>query len=177
MYPGFPIDLKTRIRAGLYIDVGNDFNKTKLITVSEEGEVIEVNLKGKIVKREQLYKPASESRFWLVNDVLRKTFVIVRQEYSKISILDRSGEIIMEKSIVSSGNLFVQYYNFSTENQITAITDKDQEFAYIYNKNGEQISFVPQESSFPVGLLFSSREKEYKLYKCFGNNLSVLTFK
>ncbi len=177
MYPGFPIDLKTQVNKGLFVNIGNDFNSTRLVMVTDEGEVIEVNLKGKIVKREQLYKPTKESKFWLVKDALKKTYVIARQEYNKISILNRNGETVMEKNIISSGNLEVQYYNFSSDNQITVILDPVQEFAYIYGKDNQQITFEPLESSFFIGLLYSSRRKEYKLYSCFNNNFTVETFK
>ena len=177
MYPGFPIDLKAQLNDGLFVDVGNDFTSTRLIAVSEEGEVIEVNLNAKIVRREQLYKPTKESKFWLVNDALKKTYVIVRQEYDKMSILNRKGEIIMEKSLNSSGNLFVQYYSFSSDNQIIVIVDREQEFAYVYGKDNRQITFQPLESSQAIGLLYSSGQKEYKLFKNFGNNFSVETFK
>lgn len=177
MYPGFPIDFKTQVNKGIFVDIGNDFNSTVMVMISEEGEMIEVNLNGKIVKREQLYKPTKESKFWLVKDALKKTYVIARQEYNKISILNRNGELVMEKNIISSGNLLVQYYNFSSDKQITAILDPDQEFAYIYGKDQQQITFVPMESSHLIGLLYSSRLKEYKLYKCFNNNFTVETFK
>lgn len=177
MYPGFPLDLKARVNEGLFRDIGNDFNSTRLITVSEEGEVIEVNLKGQIVKREQLAKPTKDSKFWLVKDALNKTFVIVRQEYSRTSILNRKGEVIMEKSIITTGDLHVQYYNFSTDNQLIAIIDPEQEFAYVYGKTGQQITFVPLESSNEIGLLYSSQQKEYKLYKNFGKSFTVETFK
>lgn len=177
MYPGFPLDLKAQVNEGLFVDIGNDFNSTRLITVSEEGEVIEVNLNGAIVKREQLMKPTKESKFWLVNDALHKTFVIARQEYNKTSILNRGAEVVMEKNIISTGDLLVQYYSFSTDNQIIAIIDQEQEFAYIYGKDGQQITFVPSESSQAISLLYSSGQKEYKLYKNFGNNFTVETFK
>lgn len=177
MYRGFPIDLKAQVNSGLFVEIGNDFNSTRLITVSDEGEVIEVNLKGKIVKREQLYKPTKESKFWLVNDALNKTFVIARQEYNKISILNRKGETIMEKNIISSGDLLIQYYNFSSDNQITVVIDRVQEFAYVFGKDNQQITFEPLESSQQIGLLYSSSQKEYRLYKCFNNNFTIETFK
>ncbi len=176
MYPGFPVDLKTTVNESLFADIGNDFKSTRLVTVSEEGEIIEVNLKGRIVRREQLYKPDKESRFRLVNDALGKTFVIVRREYNKVSILDRKGNLMIEKNIIASGDLDVQFYNFSTENRIIVINDPVQEFSYVYDKNGESITFGPLESSYPVGLIYSGRKKEYKLYKCYKNDFSIEIF-
>jgi len=177
MYPGFPIDLKAQVTSNVFVDIGNDFNATRLITISDEGEIIEVNLKGKIVRREQLYKPTKESKFWLVNDALQKTFVIARQEYNKISILSRSGEIMLEKNIISSGDLLVQYYNFSSDNQIFAFIDQEQEFAYVFDNEGQAISFEPLECGKPIGLLYLSRTSEFQLYKCYTNNFTVETFK
>ena len=177
MMPGFPIDLKAQGLNDLFVEIGNDFKSTQLITVTDEGELIVLNLQGKVLKREQLYKPSKESKFWLVKDALKKTFLIARQEYNKISLLDRKGEIFMEKELISSGDLFVQYYNFGTDNQIIAVIDKDQEFAFIYDREFLPITFEPAECSQQIGLLYSSKQKEYQLYKCFNNNFSVELFK
>lgn len=177
MYPGFPIDLNVAETNDLFVDVGNDFNSTRLITVSDEGEVIEVNLKGKILKREQLYKPGRESKFWLVNDALEKTFVVVRQEYSKLSVLNRTGDVIFESNISSSRDMIVQYYNFSSDNQVFVALDTEQEFVYVFDNSGRAISFEPLESAKPIGLLYSSRNKEFLLYKSYRNNFTVEIFK
>ena len=83
----------------------------------------------------------------------------------------------MEKNIISSGDLLVQYYNFSSDNQIIIVIDRVQEFAYVFGKDNQQITFEPLESSQKIGLLYSSRQKEYRIYKCFNNNFTVETFK
>jgi len=177
MYPGFPLELKIPEVSDVFVSIGNDFTSTKLITISEEGELIEVNLKGQILKREQLYKPTKESRFWLVKDALKKTFVIARQEYNKISFLDNKGETIFEKSLISSGELATQYYNFNSDHQVFVVLDEEQEFVYLYNPAGETYNFEPLECGFPVGILYSAKSSEYQLYKCYYNNLTLETFK
>ena len=83
----------------------------------------------------------------------------------------------MENNINSSGDLLVQFYNFSSDNQVTVIIDKQQEFAYVFGKEGKQITFEPLESSQQIGLIYSKRQKEYKLYRCFNNNFTIETFK
>lgn len=177
MYPGFPLDLKVPKVSDIFVSIGNDFNTTSLITISEEGQLIEVNLKGKILKREQLYKPTKESKFWLVNDALKKTFVLARQEYNKISFLNSKGELLFENSLISSGVISAQYYNFDSDHQVFVVLDQEQEFAYLYDQTGKQFTFEPLESGFPIGLLYSSKKGEYQLYKCFNNNLTLETFK
>lgn len=177
MYPGFPLDLKIPKVSDVFLSIGNDFSSTKLTTISEEGELIEVNLQGQIVKREQLYKPTKESRFWLVKDALNKTFVIARQEYNKISFLNNKGETIFERSLLSSGELTTQYYNFNADHQVFVVLDREQEFVYLFNRSGETYSFEPFECRFPVGILYSEKSGEFHLYKCYNNNLTLETFK
>lgn len=176
MYPGFPVDLKVAETSEVFVDYGNDFNTTRLVTISGEGELIEVNLKGKILKREQLYKPARESRFGLVRDALNKTYIIVRQEYNKISFLNNKSELIFESDLFSTGKFAVQYYNFGSDKQLFVALDEEQEFAYIYNQAGERISFEPLECSYPVALLYSSKNNEFLLYKCFNKNMTLSKF-
>ena len=177
MYPGFPLDLRVPEVSDVFVSIGNDFSTTKISTVSGEGELIEVNLKGQVLKREQLYKPTKESRFLLVKDALKKTFVIARQDYNKLCFLDAKGETIFEKSLISSAELSMQYYNFNSDRQVFVVLDEEQEFVYLYNQNGESYSFEPLECGFPVGLLYSSKQGKYQLYKCFNKNLTLETFK
>jgi len=176
MYPGFPLDLRIPYVNDIFVSIGNDFSSTRIIAISGEGELIEVNLNGKILKREQFYKPTKESKFWLVNDALQKTFVIARQEYNKISFLDRKGEVIFEKSLISSGELSTQYYSFSSDRQVFIVLDEEQEFAYLYDNTGKPFSFEPLECGFPVALIYSTKNDEYQLYKCYNNNLTMETF-
>ena len=177
MYPGFPIDLKINQVSGIFVDIGNDFNSTKLVTVSDEGEIVEVNLRGTVVRREQLYKPSRESKFWLVNDPQKKTYTIVRREYDKVSLLNGKGETIFQSNISASGEMLVQYYHFSSDNQVFVIIDVEQEFTYVFNEEGKSISFEPLETGKPIGLIYSTKTKEYQLYRCFNNNFSLEVFK
>ena len=83
---------------------------------------------------------------------------------------------MLEENIISTGDLAVQYYNFSSDNQIYVIVDREQEFTYLFDEEGQAISFEPIESGKQIGLLYSTSNSQYKLYKCFDNNLSVEIF-
>jgi hypothetical protein len=141
------------------------------------GEIYQVNLEGKITNRKQLYRPTSESKFWLVPDALQKDYIIVRQDFNSLAFMDTKGELIFEKNFITSGNLEVQYYNFSLNNKLFIAIDKEQEFTYLYDGNGTLINFEPIETGYPVAVLFSSGDQEYRIYKCYNKQVAVLTFK
>jgi hypothetical protein len=175
-YPGFPIDLGTPVRGPLFVDHGNNFAVTLLNAVTESGEIVQVNLSGVVVKRQQLVKPSADCRFWLVPDVLGKTYVILRQEYNKLSFLDRQGGLMFEQSFASSGFLDVQFYHFSAERQYFAVTDREQEFSYLYDRNGTLFNQQPLESSYPVALMYLSKQNRYQLFRNFQDRFSKLVF-
>jgi len=176
-YPGFPVDFKVTAVSGIFFVAGNDFASSRLTTVSTDGEIIEVNLKGAIVRREQFFKPSKDASFWLLPDAQKKTSVVARLEFNKLSMLNTSGEIILENNLISSGSLSVQFYYFAPDNQIFVVLDGEQEFAYIFNQRGEQLTFEPLECSQPVGLLYSASKNEYQLFRCFGKALYFQTIK
>lgn len=177
MYKGFPVEFDAGFDSPMFVETGNDFSSTKLIAISKNGEIIKVNLNGKILERTQLYKPVKESTYRLVPDALNKDFIIVRQDYNALSFLDKKGDTIFEQNFITSGNLKVQYYNFSTYNKIFIVTDLEQEFSYIFNKEGELFNLEPLESSDQVALIYSSKRKEYTFYKVFDNSCYVISYK
>lgn len=175
MYRGFPFDFKDNVKGDLFINIGNNFKSTALTSITESGELVSVNLDGDVLRREQLYKPSKDCKFWLVQDALEKTYLIVRQEYNNLSFLNAKGDLIFEKNIIGSDNLFVQYYFFSSDRQLIVVTDKEQEFTYIFNQAGNLLNLEPIESGWPIAIFYYSIDKTYHIYKCYGNNFSVLT--
>ncbi len=175
MRAGFPFDFKGKITGEAFVNVGNNFDNSEITTITESGELVTINFKGKIVNKEQLYKPNKESSFFLVNDAIEKTFLLVRREYNTLSFLNSTGKLLFEKNIVGSDDLVVQYYYFSSNNQLIIVTDKEQEFTYLFNQTGELLNLEPLESGFPVSTLYYTNDKTYHLYKSFGNSMRLLT--
>jgi hypothetical protein len=175
-YNGFPVNLNSNLSNSMFVQRGADFNRSVIHLVNDIGEVIKVNLKGRIIDKMQLYRPDKESRFQIVPDALNNTYVISRQDYNRISILDQNGEAIFERELVTTDDLEVQFYNFSAGNEIYVFTDAQQGFTYIYDRNGNLINMQPVESGFKIGLIYSEVNNKYNLYSCYGNQFSVISF-
>jgi hypothetical protein len=112
-YPGFPVDLKGTTHNPLYIEIGTSFSNTYFTTINDSGLILKFNLEGAITQREQLLKPSRDTRYGLCIDPLSKNYVISRQNANRLGILDRKGQVILEKDYLTSGMLKVQYYLFS----------------------------------------------------------------
>ncbi|WKN29796.1 DUF3352 domain-containing protein [Porifericola rhodea] len=180
-YAGFPIQLDKPLQSEAFTDMGSKVSNTVLTTVSQEGEIISFNLQGNITKREQLYRPTPQTRFKISADALGKTFIIVRQDEQLFGILDRTGKLLFEKNYMSSAAmdsdmLQVQYYDFGAGNEVFAVTDKVQEFTYLFTRQGMLIKDRPIESRFPVGILYYDNDNRFQVFRNFENEFSILSF-
>lgn len=175
-YSGFPLNVNSELSSAVFIQRGADFNRTLMHLVNDAGEVIKLNLNADVVDRQQLYRPDRESKFQIVPDALSNTYVVSRQDYNRVSVLAQSGETIFERELLFTGDLEVQFYNFSAGNEIYIFTDPQQDFTYLFDGNGELINMQPVESGFKVGLIYSEVSNKYNLYSCYGNQFSVISF-
>ena len=176
MYNGFPVNIKSQLEGEVFVQRGADFERSLIHLVNDLGEVIKVNLNGKIVERKQLYRPDKESSFRIIPDALNNTYVIARQDFNSVSILDQAGESIFDRELLFTGNLEVQFYNFSAGNEIYVFTDAQQGFTYLIDGEGHLINMQPVESGFKIGLIYSEASNKYNLYCCYGNQFSLISF-
>jgi hypothetical protein len=177
---GFPLALDDKVHSPLFVKTGTNPENTELTLLTESGEITVINLKGEVISKEQLYRPSTETTFRLCIDGLGKTYVIARQDFNKLSILNRKGALVFEKNYISqgalqSGQLNVQYYDFGAGNEIYAVTDKVQEFTYLYNGAGELYNNRPIESGFEIGLIYYEQENTYRVYRNYEKEFSIIS--
>jgi hypothetical protein len=173
---GFPLKVGDRIETNLFVEVGSTVENSQMVTITEGGELLKVGFDGKIINKQQLYKPTARTNFQLIEDGSRRTFIIIRQEMNRVSVLNKEGIQRFDKDFLTDEQMKVQYYHFGTNNEIIAITDEKQEFTYLYNANGELIYYQPLESSFPIAMLHFETENKFFVYKCYKNKLSLVSF-
>lgn len=179
-YSKFPLALNDKVFSQLFVKPGADPEKTQLSVLSEKGEITVFNLMGDVISKEQLYRPSTETSFRLCVDGLGKTYIIARQDFNKLSILNKNGSLVFEKNYISQGALHdgllkVQYYDFGAGNEIYAVTDKVQEFTYLYNGAGELFNNRPVESGFEIGLLYFAQENKFQIYRNYEKDFSVIS--
>ncbi|MEM9672161.1 MAG: hypothetical protein AAF992_06175 [Bacteroidota bacterium] len=180
-YPGFPVDLDVPCHNLVFVQVGNSFADTELITITDQGELLKLNLLGRLLQREQQFRTATATHFQLCPDRLEKTYILVRQDDQRLSVLDQRGQVWFEQSYftpgaLARGELAVQYYNFGSDNHIIAITDKIQEFTYLFNQRGRLINDRPVESANEVALLYSEANRQHRAYRVYEDELAVISF-
>ena len=177
-YPGFPVSLKSPVTGGVAVNIGPDLMRTTLTAVTRYGSVVTVNLQGKVLNREQLYRPSKRALFDLVPESSNgRSSVIVRQEQGRVTLFDQDLNELFEKRYVTSAPKIVQYFHFGGANRIYAVTETGPQKTYLYDSEGNLIGNRILESSQPVALYYNEATNNYTLYKVFRRELKQIDFR
>ncbi len=169
---GFPLDLDTRVLGDIFYQIKSGFDRTIITVVSEEGEIIQFNLEGKIRDRKQLYKPASDTRFWLVKESMGKSFIIGRQDLNRLAILDSEGDLMFEKDYFSDEFFNVQYYNFGAGQDLIVVNRAEPGKALLYDDVGS-LMIPPIESEYPVSIVYFESRSLFHVFTSLADSLFI----
>lgn len=151
----------------IIIQKGNA-SASRLVTVTRDGEVVNVNAQGEVGYRNQLLRPDLESQFHLIKDQNEEDYVYVVHEFNKITVMNSVYEVLFEHNIVSESLQF-QLFTFGVDQSIFVLIDSDQEFTYLFDLKGSFLNTLPISSKNPVEIKYSNSKNEYSIFATSGN--------
>jgi hypothetical protein len=177
MKPNFPVGLDDRLTNNLFFEIGNTFEKSRIVTLTTGGKLVKVSFTGKIEHQVQMYKPTKETIFKIIPDAINRHYIIARQDLNRVSILNAKGELLFDKDYISQKEMRIQYYQFTENKELIAITDIAQQFTYLYTMDGTLINSQPIESDHEVAIIYYSKENAIHIYKNYESTFEILKLK
>jgi len=168
---GSPIRLGNGLMSDYILLERGSAKESRLVTVTKEGEVVQVNLQGELTFRNQLLRPDRESKFYLIKDQKEDRYLFVVHEYNKVTIMDTEFNPLFTIDIFSE-SLDFQFFSYGSDKNIFVIIDKDQEFIYLYNLEGTLLNTRPVSGDQKIELKYSGSQNEYTVYAISGNRFS-----
>ncbi len=150
IYNGFPIKLNLKIKSDYHLELGSDFKSSLWTVLSENGTLIQINLKGEIIHKTQLYKPKTDTQFILVNDSENKKYVIAKATKNKIIIVNDKDEIYFEKKISINEEVLIQFFNNGNRGDYIAINHIDDAYMRLFNLKGNLLPVATIPSTKPI---------------------------
>lgn len=172
-YEGFPLDLKAEVADKCFIKNSNNIANSTITIISKAGEIIEISFTGKLIKREQLYKPGTSTVFSLMEDVTGSTYLILRQTENNYEVLDRDGNFLFEKNYFTKKPLYHQYYQLGGGSEFIVFIDPGGTYLYMYDQKGSLVTGRPLAASQPISIM--KYENEIRIYRVADSNLELVS--
>jgi hypothetical protein len=161
---GFPVDLLTRTESAFTWSQNAETGQPELEGVTSYGELVRIDLSGKIIERRQLYRPEASSRFKTLFDQNSLDWLLVRTSNTKVAILSKEGN-----ELFAIGNILppytVQYHFFGVDNRFISISSGG--YTSLFDMTGKRLGDRPIVSDLPVKLAY--QPSYYKIF-VFGRN-------
>ncbi len=157
--PGFPVDMLTRIESAFAWTQNPTTAQPELVGVSRYGELLRVDVFGKIIERRQLYRPESSTHFRTLFDSNALDWLLVRSSDTRVSILDKEGAELFQIGNISP-NSTLQYHYFGVDNRFISINSGG--YTSIFDLSGRRLGDKPIPSETPVRL--SYQPSYYKIF-------------
>ncbi|GAB3558452.1 hypothetical protein [Spirosoma fluminis] len=127
-------------------------------TISEEGQLLTLNLNGLIAKRTQLYRPVRSGSFRLFPDEEQTNWLLLRTTDTEVAVLDQQGQRRFDVRALQSGRNNVRYHRLGAGVELISV--KSGSFTTLYDLNGRIVGDRPIPSDFPLALQFDERTNE-----------------
>jgi hypothetical protein len=143
LYPKFPLKTESRPVGDFFIETGKTSANTFIVLVTDGGYRIRISLDGVIESRETLIRTEVNSRFKMIADASRQTYIFTRQEQSKLSIFSQDAKLIVENSFLGNNEASVVYYDFGAGSTFITVTDIIQGISFVYTGTGTLLTKSP----------------------------------
>ncbi|WP_192823578.1 hypothetical protein [Rufibacter sp. LB8] len=174
-YPGFPINLNTTLKSGLFSKLGISFRRSQFTTVTQGGEVVTFDLTGEIVQREQMLRPHKRSSFEMIPEASGKSFIIARSDPGRVALFSQDQKLLLDRRFVTSSKKVVQYFHFGGDRKLYVITETGPRKAYVFDVQAKPLGEEPINASYPVSVRFNEVENQYILFAAYNNLVQKIT--
>ena len=171
IYNGFPLKLNLSIESDYHLDIGSNFKSSHWTLLSENGTLFQINLKGEIIHKKQLYKPAADTQFSLINDSKNKKYVIAKATKTKITLVNNKDEIYFEKNQPFDEKVLIQFFSNGSQGDYIVFNHIEDRYLRLFDLKGNLLSISSLPSSQPIEIHNLSKSTPQEIYLINGRTL------
>ncbi|MFT4031842.1 MAG: hypothetical protein QM669_05450 [Siphonobacter sp.] len=172
--PGFPVLLNQEFAGPAFVETSDREADFLLCLVTANGEVLKLNLQGKILERHQLLKPSKETRFRILLEESGKDWLIVQQTNDNVTLLDKRYSPLFNVFPITAESQ-LKFIDFGADTKIVAVTDAHG--TMLYNLQGEKMIETLVPSQYPVTIEFAESYQKLFIYASSDRGVQIWTSK
>lgn len=175
-YDGFPINVGKSFAGHVALEKGSNFEQSLISLSTVDGELIQVNLNGTVVLRKQLLRASATTEFSLIDDALKTTFSVAKNDGKVLTIFDKKGVERFSINFPNSKSLTINQYSFRNGKEIFAVRDVKQQILRLIDREGRLLTTdIP--ASADASILFYQNRLEYEVFVNFADQLNIYAVK
>ena len=175
VYKGFPLKLDLNTESDYHLRIGSNFKSSLWTLLTENGTLFQMNLKGEILHKKQLYKPATDTQFTLIKDSKNKKYVIAKTTNTKITLVNDQDEIYFEKNHPLDKKILIQLFNNDNQGDYIAFNHIEDRYMHLFDLKGNLLSLSPLENSNPIEMYNLGKSTPKEIYLINGKTLQAYT--
>ncbi len=175
VYKGFPLKLNLNTESDYHLRIGSNFKSSHWTLITENGTLFQMNLKGELLHKKQLYKPATDTQFTLIKDSKNKKYVIAKATSDKITLVNDQDEIYFEKNHPLDKKILIQLFNNDNQGDYIAFNHIEDRYMHLFDLKGNLLSLAPLQSSNPIEMHNLGESTPKKIYLINGKTLHAYT--
>jgi hypothetical protein len=156
-FKGFPLDLRAVSSNPVFIESDESSAENSFITVlTDKGDMIKLDLKGVILKREAVSNMGAGASFKLCPNQEGDAYIIASQKKNELCILNDKLDQLFEM-VLNTVNIDLKYY-VSGDKQLLVIFDRDANLCYLLDDKGKNIFKAAVKATKPLKIGFKGKE-------------------
>lgn len=175
-YDGFPVNIEKSFAGHVALERGSNFEQSLISLSTSDGELIQVDLNGQVVLRKQLLRASAATEFSLVDDALKTTFSVAKNDGKVLTIFDKKGVERFSINFPNTKSLTINQYSFRNGKEIFALRDVKQQTLRLIDREGNFLTAdIPANAD--ASILFYQNRLEYEVFVNFANQLNIYAIK
>ena len=175
VYKGFPLKLNLDTESDYHLRIGSNFKSSHWILLTENGTLFQINLKGEILHKKQLYKPATDTQFTLINDSKNKKYVIAKATKTKITLVNDQDKIYFEQNHPLNKKILIQLFNNGNQGDYIIFNHIEDRYMRLFDLKGNLRSLSPLPNSNPIEMYNLGKSTPKEIYLINGKILNAYT--
>ncbi|NME69225.1 hypothetical protein [Flammeovirga aprica] len=173
---GFPMLFRESVSPQLFVTEDASLGQSKISFITSIGDIIEVNGKGQVLRRERLGDRAHGRSFDLLKDEARgRTWMVMEQIYGDIKVRNSSGKVVFHQRFDEKGKAIGQYFDFGIDAELICITFPNSGKTYLYYLNGKRFVEKPFNNDREVKMFYDSDIQQFIFITSLKNKVSLYT--
>ena len=168
---GFPVKTNVPTLSAPVLDQTD--GQIAILVLGQKGEFFKINMSGKVVQKNQFFRPDTEYKFQLCASDKPNDWVVMRGNNKVVTVLDKNDKELFTIKDLAFGRKYLKYYNLGSGRRFYAIFNGWTSY-YLYNEKGEQVSDKPIISSSAPIIQYS--DSYNKLIITTHNNQNIETW-